>query len=451
MAVKNMEMYLQAVGTYIDTILISTTDFGTQTGELFNPDTFEALYMPNYKKMCASVHKNSKAKTLFHSCGSIRNIIPYFIEAGCDILNPIQANSYGMNPKELKAEFGSQLVFWGAGVDSQTIYPTGSVEEVREQVKERQYMITTVTLNPCIDRSIFVSNFRPGELNRVVDSRSDVSGKAINVGIAVKKIGKNVECLGFNYRMNGKELENALREYEIAYEFVWVDGRLRTNTKILDMDTHILTELNEWGTKVSEEDIEAMKSVILERTSGSSTVVIGGSVPPGVNNFIYRDIISDLSNYPVKVILDAEKELLLEGIKARPYLIKPNLYELEVTFGRKCSTIKEVANLARSIVGLGVEVVCVSLGKDGALICDKEEAYYSKGLKLNIRGVQGAGDSMVAGICIAIEEGLPVKEMLRYGMAASAGSLVLEGTQMCGRESFYEFKEKIVLEKLEVS
>lgn len=136
-AVENMRRYLQAVGPYIDTILISTTDFGTQTGELFSPETFRELYMPNYKKMCSFVHKNAQAKTMFHSCGSIRNIIPFFIEAGCDILNPIQANSYRMEPGELKRAYGDQLVFWGAGVDSQTVYPLGTPQEVRSQVKTR--------------------------------------------------------------------------------------------------------------------------------------------------------------------------------------------------------------------------------------------------------------------------------------------------------------------------
>lgn len=136
-AVENIDLYLQAVGKYIDTILISTTDFGTQTGELFNPDIFKELYMPNYKKMCDCVHDKSNVKTLFHSCGSIRNIIPYFIEAGCDILNPIQANAYRMDVKEIKETYGEQIVLWGAGIDSQTVYPAGSLEEVRSQVRER--------------------------------------------------------------------------------------------------------------------------------------------------------------------------------------------------------------------------------------------------------------------------------------------------------------------------
>lgn len=136
-AVQNMERYLQAVGKYIDTILISTTDFGTQTGELFSPEVFKKLYMPNYKKMCDCVHRESNVKTLFHSCGSIRNIMPSFIEAGCDILNPIQVNSYRMDLAEIKKDYCGQLVFWGAGVDSQTIYPLGNPKEVKDQVKAR--------------------------------------------------------------------------------------------------------------------------------------------------------------------------------------------------------------------------------------------------------------------------------------------------------------------------
>lgn len=309
-------------------------------------------------------------------------------------------------------------------------------------------MITTVNLNPCIDKSIFISDFKYGELNRVIDSRQDVSGKAINVGIAIKKIGRQVECLGFNYKENGKELEHTLQKYDIKHEFVWVEGRLRTNTKILDMSTQVLTELNENGARVTQEDIQALKEVIKRHASKSNTIVIGGSVPIGVYSDIYRKIISGLTDYPVKIILDAEKELLLEGIKAKPYLIKPNLFELETAFGKKCSTKEEICELAKKIICQGVEIVCVSMGKEGAIICSREKAYFSQGLELDIRGVQGAGDSMVAGICIAIEEGLSIKEMLRYGMAASAGSLVLEGTQMCGKENFKKYLKQIKIEDM---
>ncbi|MBM3242245.1 methyltransferase [Candidatus Poribacteria bacterium] len=136
-AVENLRLYLQAVGDYIDTIFISGTDFGTQKGELFSPEIFKELYVSNMKLMNDYVHKHSKAKTFYHSCGSNFNLIEYFIEAGVDILNPVQTTAANMDPVELKKRFRNRIVFWGGGVDTQTVLPRGTVEEVRNQVKER--------------------------------------------------------------------------------------------------------------------------------------------------------------------------------------------------------------------------------------------------------------------------------------------------------------------------
>ena len=134
---QNLELYIQAVGRYIDTLLLSGTDYGTQTGELFNPDVFKELHVPNYRMMTDYVHQRSDIKVMMHSCGSIYRIIPYIIEAGVDILNPIHVNTKNMEPQKLKDEFGGRLVFWGGGVDTQTVLPFGSPEEVAAQCKER--------------------------------------------------------------------------------------------------------------------------------------------------------------------------------------------------------------------------------------------------------------------------------------------------------------------------
>ena len=136
-AVENLKVYLQAVGKYIDTIFVCGTDFGAQNGELFNPRIFKELYVPNIRLMTEYVHRHSDAKTMFHSCGSNFNLIEHFIEAGVDILNPIQATAARMDPVELKQRFGGRIVFWGGGADTQTVLPYGTTDEVREQVKER--------------------------------------------------------------------------------------------------------------------------------------------------------------------------------------------------------------------------------------------------------------------------------------------------------------------------
>lgn len=136
-AIENLEMYLQAVGKYIDTIFVCGTDFGSQRSEMISPAVFEKIHAPNMKLMNDYVHRNSNAKTLYHSCGSIRNLIPHFIAAGVDIINPVQAEAAGMDPIQLKEDFGDEIVFWGGAVDPQSVFPNGSPRQVREQVKER--------------------------------------------------------------------------------------------------------------------------------------------------------------------------------------------------------------------------------------------------------------------------------------------------------------------------
>ncbi len=135
--IENIKLYLEAVGKYIDTMLLSTSDYGSQNAEMFSPQIFKNLYMPNIKKVNDYVHSTSNVKTMYHSCGSIGNIIGYMVEAGVDILNPIQLSCRNMNPAELKAKYGDKLVFWGGGVDTQTVMQNGTPAEVREQVRER--------------------------------------------------------------------------------------------------------------------------------------------------------------------------------------------------------------------------------------------------------------------------------------------------------------------------
>jgi len=135
--VKNLGLYFQAVGKYINVIQISPTDFGTQKAEFINPEVFAQIVKPNMKIINDYVHSHSDAKTFYHSCGSIRNTIEHMIEAGIDIINPVQTTANNMDPQELKNEFGDRITFWGGGVDTQSTLPYGTPEEIKEQVAER--------------------------------------------------------------------------------------------------------------------------------------------------------------------------------------------------------------------------------------------------------------------------------------------------------------------------
>ncbi|NOZ27945.1 MAG: methyltransferase [Chloroflexi bacterium] len=136
-ALANLEKLYQAVGDRVSVLFVTGTDFGMQTGPFISRETYRDLYMPFHKQVNDWVHEHTSWKTFIHSCGSVMALIPDFIEAGFDILNPVQTSAADMSPRELKERFGDRIVFWGGGVDTQRTLPFGTPEEVREQVRER--------------------------------------------------------------------------------------------------------------------------------------------------------------------------------------------------------------------------------------------------------------------------------------------------------------------------
>ncbi|MBN1293711.1 MAG: methyltransferase [Candidatus Latescibacteria bacterium] len=134
---KNLEKILQAFGNKIDIIYVTGTDFGYQRGPLMSPDVFCDLYKPHYKRVCDFIHANTSWKTFIHTCGGVRPLIEHIIEAGFDILNPVQTTAEGMDPRELKKEFGDRVIFHGGGVNTQHTLPHGTPEEVYEEVSDR--------------------------------------------------------------------------------------------------------------------------------------------------------------------------------------------------------------------------------------------------------------------------------------------------------------------------
>ncbi len=136
-ALKNLELSYQAVGDKIDVIMVSGADFGTQNGPFISPDMYRETYKPFHKKINNWIHQNTSWKTFYHSCGSVVAFLDDFIEAGVDILNPVQCSAKGMDPLMLKEKYGDKLVFWGGGVDTQKTLPFGTPEQVKREVTER--------------------------------------------------------------------------------------------------------------------------------------------------------------------------------------------------------------------------------------------------------------------------------------------------------------------------
>ena len=312
-------------------------------------------------------------------------------------------------------------------------------------------MIVTVTLNPCIDRTLRVKKFVPGRTNRVSFSRCDVGGKGINVSIVLKNLGEDTRCLGFNFKQSGKLLSDALRSKEIDFDLAETEGTLRTNIKLFDEETGEMSELNERGPHVGPDAMGVFESMLERSLPNASLLILDGSVPPGVPATYYRTLTERAAWHGVRTVLDTGGELLLEGIRAHPCLIKPNREELEAAAGERIASKRDAVRAARRMIGLGAGMVCVSLGRDGALLVTEDEAYFSAGVDISVRGVQGAGDSLVAGMSYAMVRSLPLPEILRYGVAAAHGSLLLDGTQMCTRRDFIRMLPRIFADRMEES
>ncbi len=304
-------------------------------------------------------------------------------------------------------------------------------------------MVVTVTLNPCYDRQTVIARLTHGGMNRVINTRTDAAGKGVNVSAALKNLGADSLCTGFNYRENGAALTRYLDGLKIAHDFVDVPGAVRTNIKLFERDTSVMTEINEPGGDVPGEYADELVEKAAALCADGPILVLSGSRPGNVPPGIYARIMESASG---RVFLDTEGDALLAALNCArpPFLIKPNLFELETAFNVKLPDKLAVTDFCRrEILPKGVAYVCVSMGGDGALLISAGGAWFAPALDIPVRGLAGAGDSMVAGMVYSLLRNAPPEEMLRMGAAAASASVVREGTLLCTGEGFGEMMGRV--------
>lgn len=294
-------------------------------------------------------------------------------------------------------------------------------------------MIITVTLNPAIDKTAQVEQMVPNGLNRLNNIILDVGGKGINVSKAIKELGGDSICTGFVAGSNGKWIEEKLDSLGLEYKFRHVEGNTRINLKVLDRDMN-LTELNDAGDEIHENDLRYLKEDLLEMVKPDDIVVLAGSVPAGVPTTIYQELITLLKEKGAKVVMDADGELFTNGIEAGPTLIKPNKYELCKYFGlNEDVTDVELVSHAKKLLYKGIDTVVISLGSKGAIFITSEETAYVPGLDIIAHSAVGAGDSMVGALTYGISEGLELIPLIKLAVATSAGAVMTKGTKAPNR------------------
>ena len=285
-------------------------------------------------------------------------------------------------------------------------------------------MIYTVTFNPSLDYIVSCDDFILGQTNRTTKEIIYPGGKGINVSIVLRNLGLDTTALGFLAGFTGGEIKRLILKEGIKNEMIEVNnGFSRINIKLRSSQE---SELNGMGPSIDEQSIKKLYQK-LDNLTSDDILVLAGSIPSSMPSNIYSDIMDYLKDKNMKIVVDATKDLLLNVIPYKPFLIKPNNHELGELFNVKLNTREEVVPYARKLQELGARNVLVSLAGEGAVLVDENgEIYSSKAPKGKVINSVGAGDSMVAGFLYGYKTFNNYNEAFKYGICTGSASAFSE-------------------------
>jgi 1-phosphofructokinase len=310
--------------------------------------------------------------------------------------------------------------------------------------------VVTVTINPAIDQTIAISNFTPGAVNRVQSSQVDPGGKGINVASFLTDFGQPVTVTGFLGANNDEIFRRFFERKHIVDRFVRIDGQTRIGVKIIDEELRQTTDINFPGETPSPTHIESLFDILKELAITSEWFVLSGSIPAGVSTTIYREMIKTLAGK--KVVMDTSGEGFRQALSASPWLIKPNVEELQEFAGEKLDTPSAILPIANSLIHqFGISCVVVSMGKEGAIFVEDEETIWVVPPHVEVKSTVGAGDAMVAGIVAAKIRSLPLGDCARLATAFSMSAISHIGSGLSSLEEVESGMDLVTIRELSSS
>ena len=287
-------------------------------------------------------------------------------------------------------------------------------------------MIYTLTFNPAIDYIAEVNNLKIDEINRATSERILAGGKGINVSVVLKNLGIESIALGFIAGFTGQEIKRKVEEFGIKTDFVYIPDRFsRINVKLQTNEAGKIiaeTAINGEGPKISEEEIDELMKKI-EKIEKDDFIVISGSVSRNMKDDIYEKICSKVKEKGAQIVVDTTGKRLVNILKYKPFLIKPNRKELEEIFENNIYTDEEIILYAKKLQEMGAENVLISMDREGAILITKDKrVLYSKAPKGKLVNSVGSGDSMVAGFLTGFITFDDYEKALKMGIAAGSAS-----------------------------
>lgn len=309
-------------------------------------------------------------------------------------------------------------------------------------------MIVTVTLNPSLDRTLHFPSVRIGTLNRATRSRVDLSGKGVNVSMALREFGLESVMTGFVAGRFGRILAEGLREAGYATDFLEVPGETRSNITVIDDASGVTTKLNEPGPTVAEGDLRALEGLLAGRLRAGDLCILSGRLPGGAPDDTYARLVRLLGAGGIRVVLDSSGEPFRLGCAAGPDLVKPNAAEARELLGRAVAPGSRLAGDLQSMLALGPRRVLLSLDARGAAWASAAGAWFAEAPAITEVSGVGAGDALLSGALWAESQGLAAPEALRWGVAAGTAAAMGQGSAMPARNLVREVYEEVRIRAL---
>lgn len=303
-------------------------------------------------------------------------------------------------------------------------------------------MLYTVTFNPSLDYYLKVNNIKRGAVNRAAGEKLIPGGKGINVSLALKELGDDTVALGFIAGFTGRAILNEINGRGLKNQFIEVEGQTRINVKIKSVAE---TDINGEGARVTPEDVTLLVKRLKKMLRGGDWIIISGSVPTTLPKTIYADFLDELKPpKSVNVVIDASGQLLTESLRHKPFLIKPNIFELCEIFGiPQTLDVRKITECAYKLQQLGARNVIVSLGADGAvMVTETDQSMYVRAARGQLVNSVGAGDTMVAGF---VHEYINTGNYFKALNFATAAGSACAFTEMLPTREQIEYVESLML------
>jgi 1-phosphofructokinase len=301
----------------------------------------------------------------------------------------------------------------------------------------------TITLNPALDRTVFLSEFNTGALNRTKSTVMAAGGKGINVSRMLSSLGAEGSAFAFCGGDNGRILRSLCERDGIDCAFVESECETRTCIKIIE-DSSRCTEINERGGPIKKSESDSFFASVEKSAKAGDMWIIAGSFPPGVDNNVYNLLTSMLKSHGCKVVLDCDGEALKNGLRANPMLIKPNMAELSSLVGYTVDTVEKAVSAAQCVyVQNHVDILC-TMSEMGAVYVGEAGVYRVDAPKVDVKGFAGAGDCFLAAYLYKYSQGCDIPECLSFASAAAAAKVELSGTAVPDTAAIEKYTDRVV-------